>query len=66
MTEAVSKILRRKEVLALTGISNSTLYRWTNEGTFPKSVQLGAKTVGWFESDIIDWQNRLKEEQGGA
>ena len=24
-------------------------------GTFPKPIRLGAKAVGWLESEVLDW-----------
>ena len=48
-------ILRRKQVEARTGLSRSTIYLRVNQGTFPKPVNLGARAVGWIESEISDW-----------
>ena len=49
------KLLRRREVEALTALSCSTIYGWMKAGTFPKPVVLGAKKVAWRESDIAAW-----------
>jgi prophage regulatory protein len=38
-----------------TGLSRSTLYLYIKEGTFPASVSLGPRAVGWLESDVSDW-----------
>jgi prophage regulatory protein len=45
----MSRFLRRKEILARYGITNSTLYRWIEEGRFPAPVKLvlGGKASGW-------------------
>ena len=51
----VSPILRRPDVQAVTGLSRSTIYKWMNEGSFPKPVKLGPRAVGWREADINDW-----------
>ena len=48
-------ILRRPEVEARTGLSRSTIYAAMTEGDFPRPVKLGARAVGWFESEIADW-----------
>jgi len=48
-------ILRRHQVEARTGLSRSTIYERIKAGTFPASVSLGAKAVGWVESEISDW-----------
>jgi predicted DNA-binding transcriptional regulator AlpA len=48
-------ILRKKVVAERVGVSGVTLLRWEKLGTFPKKVQLGPKSVGWFESDVEAW-----------
>jgi prophage regulatory protein len=48
-------ILRRKQVEKRTGLSRSTIYLRIQEGTFPKPVSLGARTVGWIENEIQEW-----------
>ena len=48
-------ILRRPQVEQRTALSRSTLYRYLEDGDFPKLVRLGLRAVGWLESDISDW-----------
>jgi prophage regulatory protein len=48
-------ILRRKQVEEKTGLSRSTIYLRIQEGTFPRQLSLGARAVGWVESEIEDW-----------
>jgi len=49
------RILRRREVQALTGLSRSTIYQYIANGKFPRPVALGPRAVGWRESDIDRW-----------
>lgn len=57
-------ILRRKQVEARTGLSRSTIYQRISLGEFPAPVSLGARAVGWIESEITDWlANRIAERQ---
>ena len=51
-------ILRLPQVKARTGLSRSTIYRHMSEGSFPKPVSLGARAIGWFESEISEWVNK--------
>lgn len=55
-------ILRRKQVEGRTGLSRSTIYLRVSEGTFPKPVNLGARAVGWLESEIDGWLTSRVEE----
>jgi prophage regulatory protein len=59
-------ILRRNQVQARTGLSRSTIYLRIAEGSFPKPVSLGARAVGWLESDIEQWLTSRVEESRGA
>ena len=52
------KILRPKEVIQKLSISKSTFYDWQNKKSkryrddFPKSISIGANSVGYLESEI--------------
>jgi len=50
-----NRILRRPEVEARTGLSRSTIYAWVQAGAFPRPVALGARLVGWRETDVKTW-----------
>jgi prophage regulatory protein len=56
-----SKILRLRAVLELTGLSRSSIYLQIARGTFPRQVSLGARAVGWRESDISAWLEGLQK-----
>ena len=49
------KILRTKQVVAITGLSRVTIWRFEKAGRFPSRVQLGANSVGWIEDQIVAW-----------
>jgi prophage regulatory protein len=59
-------ILRLPAVKTRTGLSRSTIYLRIAEGLFPKPVSLGARAVGWLESDIEQWLTSRVEESRGA
>lgn len=48
-------ILRIGKVRERTGLSVATVYRREAAGTFPKRIQIGERSVGWYESDIADF-----------
>lgn len=52
---AEETILRRPEVLSRIAVSASTLDNLIKAGTFPKQIQLGPRSVGWYESQIAEW-----------
>ena len=49
------KMIRRRQVESLTGLSRSTIYAGVAAGTFPKQIQLGPQAVGWLASEIDAW-----------
>lgn len=59
------RVLRRRRVEALTGLSRSSIYAGVNAGTFPKPIQLGAQSVGWLASEIDAWlRDRIAVSRG--
>jgi prophage regulatory protein len=58
------RILRLPDVLHRTGLSRSTIYMRIANGEFPKPVSLGRRAVGWRDSDLEDWLQRLSEKNG--
>ncbi len=60
----INRILRLPEVRTRTGLSRSSLYERMQEKTFPASISLGGRTVGWLESEIDAWiDSRVKESR---
>ena len=53
-----AKIIRRKDVETMIGLSRSTIYKLMSQGTFPNAIRLGPRAVGWRLSDIEDWIDR--------
>ena len=49
------KIMRLPEVIDMTGLSRSTIYLRMSQGTFPRSISLGERAVGWLQADIEKW-----------
>lgn len=50
------RFLRLKDVMSLTGLGRSTIYKFmADETDFPKSVPLGGRAVAWVESEIEEW-----------
>jgi prophage regulatory protein len=54
-SKMAEKILRLPAVKALTGLSRSTVYEKISVGEFPKGISLGARSVGWLESEVQAW-----------
>lgn len=59
-----SKILRRRALREVTGLSDSSLDRAVRDGTFPKPIQLGSRAVGWPDFAIYEWLNERAKLSG--
>lgn len=60
----LDRLLRRREVEEITGLSRSAIYRKISEGTFPRPVKIGSTAVRWRESDIEAWMASLPDSGG--
>ena len=49
------RLLRLPDVLAITGLGRSTVWKRAALGTFPKPVKLGPRTTAWVESEVSQW-----------
>jgi len=60
-------ILRRKQVQDRTGLSRSTIYLRISQGSFPKAISLGARAVGWLDSEVDAWLiNQIEHSRPGS
>lgn len=62
----MNTILRLPAVKARTGLSRSTIYLRVSEGRFPRPVALGARAVGWLESELEAWLSSVIEQSRKA
>ena len=59
-----TSLLRLNAVKARTGLSRSSIYLFIANGAFPKQVSLGARAVGWVESEISSWiESRIQKSR---
>lgn len=49
------RLLNLKEVIYQTGLKRSSIYKFMDEGCFPKSVSIGGRSVMWQEVEIQKW-----------
>lgn len=52
---ASDRIIRIREVTAMTGLSRSSIYLQIKNGTFPVQVKLSTRSSGWLWSEINGW-----------
>ena len=65
--EVPIRIIRMADVQARTGLSRSTIYQWASDGSFPQPIRLGARAVGWIESEVDAWiREQIAASRGNA
>jgi len=55
------QIARKPAVLGAVSCSDTTLWRWEKLGKFPKRINLGDRSVGWFQDEIDEWMQQRAE-----
>jgi prophage regulatory protein len=49
------RIIRIRDVVAMTGLSRSSIYMLIKKGAFPVQVKLSLRSSGWFYQEIKNW-----------
>jgi prophage regulatory protein len=55
MTMFVDRIVRRRELKSIAGVSPVTAWRLEKAGDFPARVRLSRGLVGWKLSELLEW-----------
>jgi prophage regulatory protein len=59
------EFIRLPRVIALVGLSQTTIYDMANAGRFPKQVKVGGRAVAWIKSEVLQWsQERVAAARG--
>ncbi|HHX8289300.1 TPA: AlpA family transcriptional regulator [Vibrio diabolicus] len=58
------RLIRLKEVMHICALGRSSIYKFMEEGRFPKSVSLGDRAVAWVESEVEEWIEKKLAERG--
>lgn len=61
---APRRLIRIKEVMALTGLSRSYVYELSQDGVFPKVVKLTERSRAWVESEVKQWIDERIQARG--
>ena len=51
----MTRVIRKPELLSRVPLSDPTIWRLERAGKFPRHLQLGGNSVGWFEAEIEAW-----------
>lgn len=51
----MQKILRTPDLLQITGLSRTTIWRLERAGDFPRRLRLGPNAVGWDAAEVEGW-----------
>ena len=59
----MKELITLYEVMALLGMSRSTLFRYRTRDDFPVAVQLGPRKLFWVKSEIEAWRMGFVENR---
>ena len=71
-TQSEKVIIKLPRVKEKTALSRSSIYAKIKEGSFPQQIRLGARAIGFIESEIDAWiharieSSRNTAKGGGA
>ena len=57
------RLIRLKEVMSISGLGRSSIYKFMDEGSFPQSISLGERSVAWVDIEIDEWILARVEER---
>lgn len=64
--KSVCKIIRTKDLVAMLGVSRSTVYNWLDHKSkhhrpeFPRPIKIGKAAIGWLEADLVRFVQHLE------
>ena len=65
--DAPVRVLRLPRVQARTGLSRSSIYMRVANRSFPQPIRLGARAIGWIESEVDQWiRDQIAASRGNA
>ena len=53
-------MMKRKDVVALTGLCYTTIYNLEKQEKFPARRQLSPGRVAWVRAEVTEWLSRCK------
>jgi|694.fasta_scaffold17189_2 prophage regulatory protein len=57
------KLLKIKQVIDMTGLSRSTIYKYISENKFPGQIRIGYRSVAWQLHDLELWLDGCKNNE---
>lgn len=61
--EQSQRVIRKPELFSKLSLSDATIWRLERAGKFPKRIQLGGNSVGWFANEIEDWLEQKSQDR---
>jgi len=55
------QFIKLPEVIKLTGLSRSSIYRGMRQGVFPSTIQISTRAVAWNKEAIQQWMQDCVE-----
>ena len=66
LMQTTFRLLPRREVESMTGLSRTSIYRLMRLGQFPEPVRVGPKAVRWSEEELVSWLASRPKATGQA
>ncbi|MCL1059743.1 AlpA family transcriptional regulator [Shewanella gelidimarina] len=53
------RVIKLRDVIELTGLKKTSIYNLIKKNEFPKQITLARNSVGWVQSEVLQWVNDL-------
>ena len=60
------RFIKLQNVMAITGMSRSSIYLAISEGRFPKQINLGVRSIAFLESEVQEWMEHCVANRRGS
>lgn len=61
-TNSSNRFVRLPEVLEMTGLCRSTIYKLIAQGEFPAPYKITRRAVAWRQGELDNWSSTLSSE----
>ncbi|OQS41003.1 helix-turn-helix transcriptional regulator [Chromobacterium haemolyticum] len=51
----MNSFIRLADVMQMTGLAKSTVYKYIRQGTFPRPVSAATRASRWVKSEVDSW-----------
>ena len=64
-TRQTPHYLTDEDLASRYGVARTSIWRWANEGHFPRPIKLAPSTTRWRSDEVAEWEARRARRAAG-